>query len=185
MRARCCCVAWMRSACRCAHIPKCCAFRGRSPTWSAATTSRSITWPRPFSIGCSIGMVPARTRRRMKCGRCPLDHRRDTVSMKEKLKAIKEAIGSIEKQFGKGAIMALGQHRAEQVPVIATGCPSLDQALGCGGYPRGRIVEVYGPESSGKTTLTLHAIAECQRAGGVAAFIDAEHALDVAYARAL
>jgi recombination protein RecA len=107
------------------------------------------------------------------------------VSMKEKLKAIKEAIGSIEKQFGKGAIMALGQHRAEQVPVIATGCPSLDQALGCGGYPRGRIVEVYGPESSGKTTLTLHAIAECQRAGGVAAFIDAEHALDVAYARAL
>jgi recombination protein RecA len=107
------------------------------------------------------------------------------MSMKEKLKAIKEAIGSIEKQFGKGAIMALGQQRAEQVPVIATGCPSLDQALGCGGYPRGRIVEVYGPESSGKTTLTLHAIAECQRAGGVAAFIDAEHALDVAYARAL
>ena len=107
------------------------------------------------------------------------------MSMKEKLKAIKEAIGSIEKQFGKGAIMALGQQRAEQVPAITTGCPSLDQALGCGGYPRGRIVEIYGPESSGKTTLTLHAIAECQRAGGVAAFIDAEHALDVSYARAL
>jgi recombination protein RecA len=107
------------------------------------------------------------------------------MSMKDKLKAIKEAIGSIEKQFGKGAIMALGQARAEQVPTIPTGCPSLDRALGCGGYPRGRIVEIYGPESSGKTTLTLHAIAECQRAGGVAAFIDAEHALDVTYARAL
>jgi recombination protein RecA len=105
--------------------------------------------------------------------------------MKDKLKAIKEAIGSIEKQFGKGAIMALGQARPEVVPAISTGCPSLDQALGCGGYPRGRIVEIYGPESSGKTTLTLHAIAECQRAGGVAAFIDAEHALDVTYARAL
>jgi recombination protein RecA len=107
------------------------------------------------------------------------------MSMKDKLKAIREAIGNIEKQFGKGAIMALGQARAEQVPAIATGCPSLDVALGCGGYPRGRIVEIYGPESSGKTTLTLHAIAECQRAGGVAAFIDAEHALDVTYARAL
>jgi recombination protein RecA len=108
------------------------------------------------------------------------------VSMKDKLKAIKEAIGSIEKQFGKGAIMALGQGRAaEPIAAISSGCPSLDHALGCGGYPRGRIVEIYGPESSGKTTLTLHAIAECQRAGGVAAFIDAEHALDVTYARAL
>lgn len=108
------------------------------------------------------------------------------MSMKDKLKAIKEAIGSIEKQFGKGAIMSLGQGRAaEPIAAISSGCPSLDQALGCGGYPRGRIVEIYGPESSGKTTLTLHAIAECQRAGGVAAFIDAEHALDVVYARAL
>jgi recombination protein RecA len=108
------------------------------------------------------------------------------VSVKDKFKAIKDAIGSIEKQFGKGAIMALGQARAaEPIAAIPTGCPSLDTALGCGGYPRGRIVEIYGPESSGKTTLTLHAIAECQRAGGVAAFIDAEHALDVMYARAL
>ena len=107
------------------------------------------------------------------------------MSVKEKLKAVKEAISNIEKQFGKGAIMALGEQRHEQVPVFGTGCPSLDRALGCGGYPRGRIVEIYGPESSGKTTLTLHAIAECQRAGGVAAFIDAEHALDVHYARAL
>ncbi len=107
------------------------------------------------------------------------------MSVKEKLKAVKEAISNIEKQFGKGAIMSLGENRTEQVPAIATGCPSLDRALGCGGYPRGRIVEVYGPESSGKTTLTLHAIAECQRAGGIAAFIDAEHALDVHYAKAL
>jgi recombination protein RecA len=104
------------------------------------------------------------------------------MSVKDKLKAIKEAIGNIEKQFGKGAIMALGEARAEPVATIATGCPSLDQALGCGGYPRGRIIEIYGPESSGKTTLTLHAIAECQRAGGVAALIDAEHALDPVYA---
>ena len=107
------------------------------------------------------------------------------MSVKDKLKAIKEAITNIEKQFGKGAIMALGDGRAEPVAVISTGCPSLNDALGCGGYPRGRIVEIYGPESSGKTTLTLHAIAECQRAGGVAAFIDAEHALDVQYAKAL
>ncbi|HEX7479983.1 MAG TPA: recombinase RecA [Polyangiales bacterium] len=105
------------------------------------------------------------------------------MSVKEKLKAVKEAISNLEKQFGKGAVMALGERRAEQVPAITTGCPSLDRALGCGGYPRGRIVEVYGPEASGKTTLTLHAIAECQRAGGVAAFIDAEHALDVHYAK--
>ena len=107
------------------------------------------------------------------------------MSVKDKLKAIREAISNIEKQFGKGAIMAMGEGRAEAVAAINTGCPSLDQALGCGGYPRGRIVEIYGPESSGKTTLTLHAIAECQRAGGVAAFIDAEHALDVQYAKAL
>lgn len=107
------------------------------------------------------------------------------MSIKDKLKAVKEAIHNIEKQFGKGAIMALGEARAEPVAAISTGCPSIDHALGCGGYPRGRIVEIYGPESSGKTTLTLHAIAECQRAGGVAAFIDAEHALDVQYAKAL
>jgi recombination protein RecA len=107
------------------------------------------------------------------------------MSIKDKLKAVQLAVTSIEKQFGKGAIMALGERHTEQVPVIPTGAPSLDAALGVGGYPRGRIVEVYGPESSGKTTMTLHAIAECQRAGGVAAFIDAEHALDVNYARAL
>ena len=105
--------------------------------------------------------------------------------MKEKLKAVREAIRAIEKQFGKGAIMQLGDHEVTRVPSFSSGCVALDEALGCGGYPHGRIVEIYGPEASGKTTLTLHAIAECQRAGGIAAFIDAEHALDVQYARAL
>jgi len=107
------------------------------------------------------------------------------MSMKEKLKAIERAIDAIQKQFGKGSIMNMGDQPAEVVAVIGTGSPSLDHALGCGGYPRGRVVEIFGPEGSGKTTLTLHAIAECQRAGGVAAFIDAEHALDVHYATAL
>src|SRR5439155_1773615 len=91
----------------------------------------------------------------------------------------------LEKQFGKGAVMSLEEQGSEPVAAIATGSLALDQALGCGGYPRGRIVEVFGPESSGKTTLALHAIAEAQRQGGVAAFIDAEHALDISYARKL
>ncbi|MFK7989235.1 MAG: recombinase RecA [Sandaracinaceae bacterium] len=101
-------------------------------------------------------------------------------------KALTLAISSIEKSYGKGAIMKLGDgEAAARVPVISSGSLSLDLALGVGGFPRGRICEIYGPESSGKTTLTLHAIAEAQRAGGVAAFIDAEHALDVGYARKL
>ena len=104
---------------------------------------------------------------------------------KQRGRAISDAVAAIEKMFGKGAIMALGQRAEVQVPVLGSGTPSLDRALGCGGYPRGRVVEIYGPESSGKTTLTLHAIAECQRQGEVAAFIDAEHALDVHYATKL
>ena len=107
------------------------------------------------------------------------------MSIKDKFKALDQAMRDVEKQFGKGSVMRLGERKATVVPSIPTGCPSLDEALGCGGYPRGRIVEIYGPEASGKTTLTLHAIAECQRAGGVAAFIDAEHALDTHYAKAL
>jgi recombination protein RecA len=104
----------------------------------------------------------------------------------EKMKAIGQAIAGIEKQFGKGSIMRLGDG-AEPAPVavVPTGSIGLDQALGVGGLPRGRVVEIYGPESSGKTTLALHAIAEVQRKGGVAAFVDAEHALDVGYARKL
>lgn len=105
----------------------------------------------------------------------------------QKNKALELAVQAIEKQFGKGSIMRLGEGESlvQDVPVVPTGSLSLDIALGIGGYARGRIVEIYGPESSGKTTLTLHAIAECQRQGGVAAFVDAEHALDVNYARKL
>jgi recombination protein RecA len=106
-------------------------------------------------------------------------------SIKEKLKAVSAAIAAIEKQFGKGAIMALGGADVAEIGVIPTGSVGLDLALGVGGLPRGRVVEIYGPESSGKTTLTLHAIAQAQRAGGVCAFIDAEHALDVGYAKKL
>ena len=102
-------------------------------------------------------------------------------------RAISLAVSAIEKQFGKGSIMRLGEDENihADIPVVPTGSTTLDVALGTGGYPRGRVIEVYGPESSGKTTLTLHAIAEAQKMGGVAAFIDAEHALDVTYARKL
>jgi recombination protein RecA len=106
----------------------------------------------------------------------------------QKNKAIELAVQAIEKQFGKGSIMRLGEGESmtkDDIPTIPTGSLSLDIALGIGGLPRGRIVEVYGPESSGKTTLTLHAIAECQKQGGICAFVDAEHALDVTYARKL
>ncbi|MBL8682062.1 MAG: recombinase RecA [Myxococcales bacterium] len=107
------------------------------------------------------------------------------AAISERLKAVRSAISMLEKQFGKGAVMSLEDGAGEPVATVSTGSLALDRALGCGGYPRGRIVEVYGPESSGKTTLTLHAIAEAQRAGGVAAFIDAEHALDVHYAKSI
>jgi len=100
-------------------------------------------------------------------------------------KALNLALTTIEKAHGKGAIMRLGDQVDAEIPIISTGSISLDIALGVGGYPRGRIIEIYGPESSGKTTLTIHAIAECQKAGGIAAFIDAEHALDPTYARKL
>ena len=103
----------------------------------------------------------------------------------EKAKAVEAAIAQIEKNFGKGSIMTLGGQPEQNIPVIPSGCIQLDMALGVGGFPRGRIIEIYGPESSGKTTLSLHAIAEAQKQGGVAAFIDAEHAFDPVYARHL
>lgn len=103
----------------------------------------------------------------------------------EKMKALEAALGQIEKQFGKGSVMKLGEFQAMNVEAIPTGSLSLDIALGIGGIPRGRIVEIYGPESSGKTTLALHMIAEAQKLGGEAAFIDAEHALDPVYAKHL
>ncbi len=115
-------------------------------------------------------------------------HPHNSADNSQKAKALELAVQAIEKQFGKGSIMRLGEGEnliANDVPVVPTGSLSLDLALGIGGLPRGRIAEIYGPESSGKTTLTLHAIAEVQRQGGVAAFVDAEHALDVTYARKL
>jgi recombination protein RecA len=102
-----------------------------------------------------------------------------------KLKALQEAMSKIEKDFGKGSIMKLGEEKIDNVEVIPSGSISLDVALGVGGYPKGRIIEIYGPESSGKTTLAIHAIAEAQKAGGIAAFIDAEHAFDRFYAAKL
>jgi len=103
----------------------------------------------------------------------------------DKEKAVESAVGQIERQFGKGAIMKLGSRPVIDVPTIPTGSLALDKALGVGGLPRGRVIEIFGPESSGKTTLALHAVAESQRQGGIAAFIDAEHALDTAYAKRL
>jgi len=102
-----------------------------------------------------------------------------------KLKALQLTLDKLDKAYGKGTVMKMGDSVIEQVEVISSGSLGLDVALGVGGYPRGRVVEIYGPESSGKTTLTLHAIAECQKAGGIAAFIDAEHAFDRYYAKSL
>ncbi len=109
----------------------------------------------------------------------------EKAAQENRAKALETALAQIEKQFGKGAVMKLGQNVTMQVDAISTGSLSLDIALGIGGLPRGRIVEIYGPESSGKTTVALHAIAEAQKAGGEAAFIDVEHALDPVYAKAL
>ena len=109
----------------------------------------------------------------------------EAVAASEKLKALQAAMAKIEKDFGKGSIMKLGDEKVENVEVISTGSLALNAALGVGGYPKGRIIEIYGPESSGKTTLAIHAIAEAQRAGGIAAIIDAEHAFDRFYAEKL
>ena len=103
----------------------------------------------------------------------------------DKAKAVEAALLNIEKQFGKGAIMRLGDHKSEDVPVISTSSIGLDAAVGVGGLPRGRVIEIFGPESSGKTTLALHVVAQAQKAGGIAAYIDAEHALDAVYAEKL
>ena len=111
-----------------------------------------------------------------------LDETAASGQQSEKLKALQAAMAKIEKDFGKGSIMKLGEEKIDNIQVIPTGSVGLDYALGVGGYPRGRIVEIYGPESSGKTTLAIHAIAEAQKQGGIAAFIDAEHAFDRFYA---
>ena len=109
----------------------------------------------------------------------------DMSTQEGKLKALQAAMSKIEKDFGKGSIMKLGEEKIDNVEVIPTGSIGLNAALGVGGYPKGRIIEIYGPESSGKTTLAIHAIAEAQKAGGIAAFIDAEHAFDRFYAEKL
>ena len=103
----------------------------------------------------------------------------------EKLKVLSAVMDKIEKDFGKGAIMKMSSKKVDEVPVIPSGSITIDQALGIGGYPKGRVIEIFGPESSGKTTLAIHAIAEAQKAGGITAFIDAEHAFDSAYAQKL
>ncbi len=111
--------------------------------------------------------------------------KKETNISKEKMKALQLTIDKIEKGFGRGTIMKLGDHAIVDIPSISSGSIALDMALGIGGYPRGRVVEIFGPESSGKTTLALHAIANAQKAGGIAAFIDAEHAFDRFYAKNL
>lgn len=114
----------------------------------------------------------------------PLSKANVSSDKQEKIKALELAVNSIEKQFGKGSIMRLGNNSAQvQVDTVSSGCLSLDVALGCGGYPKRRIIEIYGPESSGKTTMSLHTIAEAQKTGGVCAFVDAEHALDTSFAK--
>jgi recombination protein RecA len=109
----------------------------------------------------------------------------DAKQLEARKKALEQALAAIDKKYGAGSVMKLGSNERQQVSVLPTGCLELDIALGVGGVPKGRIIEIYGPESSGKTTLTLHIIAECQKSGGTAAFIDVEHALDPAYARRL
>lgn len=114
-----------------------------------------------------------------------MSDKKEATQNNEKLKALRAAMDKIEKTYGKGSIMMMGDDKVEEVAVIPSGSIGLNAALGVGGYPRGRVIEIYGPESSGKTTLAIHAIAEAQKAGGVAAFIDAEHAFDRFYANKL
>src|SRR5271165_3795841 len=137
--------------------------------------SKGLCPEHPSSIGRGVAAAP------------PTYESAAIMEDKNKSKAIELAVASIEKEYGKGSIMRLkeGQTLTPDTGVVPSGSIGLDIALGIGGYPRGRIMEIYGPESSGKTTLTLHAIAQVQKMGGVAAFIDAEHALDPAYARKL
>src|SRR5512139_4144678 len=142
------------------------------------------------SARCQGRLLGGRVAQRQEPGpreRGPRKERKAMAVGPEKEKAIELAVSSIEKAFGKGSIMRLGNEEAlvKDVQAVSTGSISLDIALGVGGLPRGRIIEIYGPESSGKTTLALHAVAEAQKKGGIAAFVDAEHALDVGYARKL
>src|SRR6185436_5994189 len=142
----------------------------------------SITFS-PATVAPFSGASP---RRHMAASAPERFERKEDTTDKERAKAVEMAVGQIEKQFGKGSIMRLGGKDAiAPTPAISTGSISLDWALGVGGMPRGRVIEIFGPESSGKTTLALQTIANAQKLGGVAAFIDAEHALDAAYSQKL
>lgn len=157
-----------------------------APRGSAASESRSpnsATAPKPSAVPSQVSSATPNSGRAQKEGATAKGAQKP--SSKATVAALSGVLGEAEKTFGKGSVMLLDNNSREHFECIPSGCHSLDKALGIGGYPRGRIIEIFGPESSGKTTLTLHAIAEVQKAGGVAAFIDAEHAFDVRYARAI
>ena len=147
-----------------------------TPGWHVPRISFGPATVAPFGGSASRSHMAASPERTEK---------EDRATDKERLKAVELAFGQIEKQFGKGAIMRLGGKEIQPIPAISTGSISLDWALGVGGLPRGRVIEIFGPESSGKTTLALQTIAQAQKLGGVAAFIDAEHALDASYSQKL
>lgn len=155
-----------------------------------AAAIKSALWDTPCGIMHIQNKIPCAARPRTQQEEAMADKKQTVPSPErkaagDKKSALETALSQIEKQFGKGAVMKLGQNVTMQVDAISTGSLSLDLALGIGGLPRGRVVEIYGPESSGKTTLALHCIAEAQKAGGEVAFIDVEHALDPVYAKAL
>ena len=182
-------------ACRRARSAACGAWRAPSPTSTAATRIRNAhlaealqyrLLDRPIDLNRDRPSTDRLHRHPKRSAKeRPMSMSSIKETLKEKMKAVSSAIAAIEKQFGKGAIMPLSGGEIAEIGVIPTGSVGLDLALGVGGLPRGRVIEIYGPESSGKTTLTLQAIAQAQRTGGVCAFIDAEHALDVTYARKL
>src|SRR5690606_32297143 len=147
-----------------------------TPGWHVPRISFGPATVAPFGGGARRNHMAASVERIME---------KDDRTDKERLKAVELAFGQIEKQFGKGAIMRLGGKEILPIPAISTGSISLDWALGVGGLPRGRVIEIFGPESSGKTTLALQTIAQAQKLGGVAAFVDAEHALDAQYSQKL
>ncbi len=147
----------------------------------------TLGWLTSLLLTAAAGIwLARRPERAHRQGRAPLEDEMSDLNHEDRQRALASAVGAIERQFGKGAIWRLDGDRADpQVAVFPTGCVGIDRALGMGGLPQGRVVEIFGPESSGKTTLMLEVIAGVQRAGGVAAFIDAEHALDLQYARRL
>src|SRR5439155_15091835 len=150
--------------------------------WQVTLPLLTIKWESILSVAINQSTAPVN---RLKVSNHPSSQRGPTMAEQTTDRELKNALSQIEKQFGKGAIMQLGEHSVSDVPAIPTGALSLDIALGGRGIPRGRIIEIFGPEASGKTTVALHVVANAQKQGGVAAFIDAEHALDPAWAKRL